>query len=87
MDFLMNLYGGNGYGNKNFSSRLRSIECPTLVLCGKKDRANIKSAHFLAQNIKSAELEIIEDTGHVVNEENPEVLAQILTEFYSKNDF
>lgn len=41
----------------------------------------------MAQNIKSAELEIIEDTGHVVNEENPEVLAQILTEFYSKNDF
>ena len=24
MDFLMNLYGGNDYGNKNFSSRLRT---------------------------------------------------------------
>ena len=24
MDFLMNLYEGNGYGNKNFSSRLRT---------------------------------------------------------------
>ncbi|MDU1141245.1 alpha/beta hydrolase [Enterocloster bolteae] len=78
---------GNTMKNLDFSNRVKSIECPTLVLCGKKDSANIKSAHFLAQNIKSAELEIIEDTGHVVNEENPEVLAQILTEFYSKNDF
>ena len=78
---------GNTMKNLDFSNRVKSIECPTLVLCGKKDSANIKSAHFLAQNIKSAELEIIEDTGHVVNEKNPEVLAQILTEFYSKNDF
>ena len=78
---------GNTMKNLDFSNRVKSIECPTLVLCGKKDSANIKSAHFLAQHIKSAELEIIEDTGHVVNEENPEVLAQILTEFYSKNDF
>ena len=78
---------GNTMKNLDFSNRVKSIECPTLVLCGKKDSANIKSAYFLAQNIKSAELEIIKDTGHVVNEENPEVLAQILTEFYSKNDF
>ena len=53
----------------------------------KERQCKHKSAYFLAQNIKSAELEIIKDTGHVVNEENPEVLAQILTEFYSKTDF
>jgi len=71
--------------NLDFSNRVKNIKCPTLILCGKKDSANIKSAHYLSQNIKSAELKIIEDTGHVVNEENPEILANILTEYYSLN--
>lgn len=44
-----------------------------------------KVSAFLSQNIKGAELKIIEDTGHVVNEENPETLANILTEYYSVN--
>ena len=66
---------GNTMKNLDFSNRVKNIKCPTLILCGKKDSANIKSAHYLSQNIKSAELKIIEDTGHVVNEENPEILA------------
>ena len=76
---------GNTMKNLDFSDRVKSIKCPTLILCGKKDSANIKSAHYLAEHIKSAELKIIEDTGHVVNEENPKILANILTEFYSIN--
>lgn len=76
---------GNTMKNLDFSNRVKNIKCPTLILCGKKDSANIKSAHYLSQNIKSAELKIIEDTGHVVNEENPEILANILTEYYSLN--
>ena len=42
----------------------------------------MKSAYYLAQNIKNAELKIIENVGHVVNEEAPEVLAKILDEYY-----
>ena len=76
---------GNTMKNLDFSNRVKNIKCPTLILCGKKDSANIKSAHYLSQNIKSAELKIIEDTGHVVNEENPEILANILTEYFSLN--
>ncbi len=41
---------------------------------------------YLSQNIKNAELKVIENTGHVVNEESPEVLAKILTKYYSLND-
>ena len=66
----------------DFSDRVKNIKCPTLILCGKKDSANVKSAQFLSQNIKSAELKIIENTGHVVNEENPKVLAELLSEYY-----
>ena len=76
---------GNTMKNLDFSDKVKNIKCPTLILCGKKDSANIKSAHFLSQNIKAAELKIIEGTGHVVNEENPKILANILTEYYSMN--
>ena len=71
--------------NLDFSDRVKNIKCPTLILCGKKDSANMKSADYLSQNIRSAELKIIENTGHVVNEENPETLADILNEYYLQN--
>ena len=69
----------------DFSDRVKIIKCPTLILCGNRDSANIKSADYLSQNIRSAELKIIENTGHVVNEENPETLADILNEYYLQN--
>ncbi len=76
---------GNTMKNLDLSGRVNNIKCPTLILCGKKDSANMKSAYYLSQNIKTAELKVIENTGHVVNEENPKALARILTEYYSLN--
>ena len=60
-----------------------SVNCFTLILCGEKDGANLKSARFLAQHIRGAELQILANTGHVVNEENPIALAGQLNRFYS----
>ena len=76
---------GDTMKNLDFSDRVKNIKCPTLILCGKKDSANMKSADYLSQSIRSAELKIIENTGHVVNEENPKALADILNEYYLKN--
>ena len=76
---------GDTMKNLDFSDRGKNIKCPTLILCGKKDSANMKSADYLSQSIRSAELKIIENTGHVVNEENPKALADILNEYYLKN--
>ena len=76
---------GDTMKNLDFSDKVKNIKCPTLILCGKKDSANMKSADYLSQNIRSAELKIIENTGHVVNEENPETLADILNEYYLQN--
>lgn len=73
---------GNSMKNLDFSGRLEELRCPTLILCGEKDGANLKSAHFLAQHIPGAELQVIENTGHVVNEENPKALAERLNQFY-----
>ena len=74
---------GNSMRDLDFSGRVQKIRCPTLILCGEKDRANIQSARFLSQNIKGAQLQLITQTGHVVNEENPGALAERLNEFYS----
>ena len=73
---------GNSMKNLDFSDKLQSINCQTLIICGEKDRANLKSAYYLSGHIKNAELKIIENTGHIVNEENPRALAEILNEYY-----
>ena len=73
---------GNSMKSLDFGGRVQNIRCPALIICGKKNSANIKSAYFLSQNIKNAELKIIENVGHVVNEEAPEALAKILDEYY-----
>lgn len=66
----------------DFRDSISRIKCPTLLICGEKDSANRKSAHYFRKNIPNAELKMIEDAGHVVNEENPQALAQALNEFY-----
>lgn len=76
---------GNTMKDLDFSGRVGEIRCPTLILCGEKDSANLKSAHFLAQHIPGAELQVLENTGHVVNEENPKALAEQLNEFYGRH--
>ena len=73
---------GNSMKKLDFSNKLENIKCPTLIICGEKDSANIKSAYYLSENIKNAKLKIIENTGHVVNEEKPKELAKILDEYY-----
>ncbi len=73
---------GNTMKKLDFSNRVQNVKCPTLVICGEKDNTNMKSAHYLAENIKSAKLEIMKNTGHIVNEENPKELSELLTEFW-----
>ncbi len=75
---------GNSMKKLDFSNRVQNVKCPTLIICGKKDSANIQSAYYLSKNIKKAKLKIIENTGHIVNEENPKTLAKTLDEYYNE---
>ena len=59
-----------------------SSDLQTLIICGENDSANIKSAHYLVENIKNAKLEIMKNTGHIINEENPKELSKLLIEFW-----
>ena len=65
----------------DFRGKVKNIACPTLIVCGKNDSANMKSALYFSENIPGAKLEILENTGHIVNEENPRALAKLLDEY------
>lgn len=66
----------------DFSGKLGEITCPALVLCGDRDKVNKKAAVRLAQGIKGARLQFIENAGHEVNTDAPERLAACLNDFY-----
>ena len=72
---------GNSMKNLDFSNDIKNIKCKTLIICGKKDKANIKYAYYLSENIKNSQLKIMKETGHIVNEENPRELALIISNF------
>ncbi len=72
---------GDSMKNLDFSDRIQDISCPVLIICGKKDRANLKSACYLSQNIYNSQLKIIEKAGHILNEEKPQELASLFNVF------
>lgn len=69
--------------NLDFTKTVKSVSCPTLVLCGTKDKANRKAALFFKDAIKGAELEFLEG-GHGLNADSPEMLADSLNLFYGR---
>ena len=73
---------GNSMKKLDFSNKIQNINCKTLIICGEKDNANIKSAYYFAKNIKNARIEIIKNAGHILNEENPKQLSELLNKFW-----
>lgn len=71
----------------DFSKMIDRILCPTLVICGKRDYVNKKAAKWLANKLSSAAYCEIETVGHEVNREAPELLAQVMMDFYNSNMF
>lgn len=45
---------GNSMKTLDFSGRAKDVKCSTLIICGKKDSANIKSAYYLNEKIENA---------------------------------
>lgn len=70
----------------NFSKELKRISCPTMIVCGEKDKANKKATESLAKYISKIELKILENTGHEVNRESPKKLSEVIETFYVKYD-
>lgn len=66
----------------DFSTSLKNISCPVLVIYGEKDKANKKAATELADNIKNARMHMVKGAGHEVNIDAPDKLAELLGNFY-----
>lgn len=89
-------FQGTGFGKKefislsksmmdlDFSEALPEIECPVLLVCGKKDFANKRAAVEMRQLIPYSKLKLMESAGHEVNKEAPEKLGKLLDRFWKK---
>ncbi|MEM7820530.1 MAG: alpha/beta hydrolase, partial [Candidatus Aenigmatarchaeota archaeon] len=66
----------------NLMNEVQNIEAPTLVVGAKFDNLTpVKYSEYLAQNIKNAKLEIIEDSGHMIPLEQPLALSRLILDF------
>lgn len=67
--------------NLDFQQQLKELSCPTLVLCGEKDRANKTAAMQLAEQLPLAEFTLLPGAGHEVNRDKPAELGRRLKTF------
>ncbi|MBE9006586.1 alpha/beta hydrolase [Fortiea sp. LEGE XX443] len=71
--------------NHDATSRIKYINCPTLVMVGKQDILTpVKFSEQLAQGIPLAELIVIEHGGHGFLIESTEVIAKAILKFLGK---
>jgi pimeloyl-ACP methyl ester carboxylesterase len=77
--------GWNPYlHNPRLSQHLHRIVCPTLLLWGRQDKLiPLRHGEFLSQHIPAAQLEILDNCGHMLPFEQPAEFAQRATDFIS----
>lgn len=68
----------------DFSDDLTKVQCPVLVVCGEKDKANMEAAKGLEGCLTYAQLCVIQNAGHEVNVDAPEKLAVRIGEFMAQ---
>lgn len=65
----------NSMVDMDFTSSLNKINSPVIVICGEKDNVNKKAAIKLAKELPNAKFSTIDNSGHEVNVDNPQGLA------------
>lgn len=65
----------------DFSHSLQDIACETLIVCGEKDLANLPASKRLSRMLRKATMIKIPDSGHEVNEEQAQKLAEVICKF------
>jgi pimeloyl-ACP methyl ester carboxylesterase len=63
--------------------QVAALRVPALVVLGGIDQGCEKPSHFLAETLPGARLEILPNTGHGVNLEEPDRVNQMVAEFVS----
>lgn len=69
----------------DFQYDLKNINCPVLVVCGEKDKANKQAALQLKEQIPTAEFTTIAKAGHEVNIQAPQQLSCVLSSFFQRS--
>ncbi len=65
----------------NLTDKVKKINLPSLLVYGSKDKPNLKAAYELNKLLKDSQLCIIENGGHTLNSQMPEIFAQIIEKF------
>jgi len=66
--------------------RFKDIAIPTLILWGKNDVSiRVDKAHRLHREIKNSKLKIFNHAGHMLQEEKPNLVANIIMKFIKEN--
>ena len=68
----------------NLTDKVKKIKLPSLLVCGSKDKPNLKAAYKLNKLLKNSQLCIIEKGGHTLNSKAPGTFAQIIEKFLHK---
>ena len=62
--------------------QLGKINLPTLIVCGAEDKMTpLKLSELLQNGIVNSQLHVVENAGHLVMTEQPEVVAELLKQF------
>ncbi len=78
-DYKRFIIQANSCLTHNAYNDLDKIECPTLIIGGKKDSiVGVNSAKEIADRISNSELYVYEDYGHAVHEEAKDFNEKVL---------
>lgn len=91
-------FSGTGFGKSDFialnssmagldfTDKLQDVPVDTLVAVGERDKPNAAAADELSM-LLGCPLEVIPNSGHEVNVDNPKALAEVITAFYEQSGF
>ena len=67
---------------RDYSNDFTDIDAPTLIFAGREDAIRkTEDADFIHRGVKNSHLEIIDDAGHLMNMEQPEIFNRALLNF------
>jgi len=71
---------------RDYSDELANITVPTLIIAGREDGVRKpEDAEFIHRGIRGSQLVTIDDAGHLMNMEQPEIFNGVMLEFFSKS--
>lgn len=70
--------------NLDYSDKIKRISCPVYIVCGNKDKANMKATIKLNQLLPESSLHLVCNAKHEVNIDKPYELADIINKAYDE---